>query len=96
MVGKVAPYVAIGLVQTTVVLALGTWLFRVPVAGSLLDVYLAAVLLILDGVDAPLAIQHFSGWDDRSIGRLAAMHGKRVAGDFSAINASGNRAWLLH
>ena len=55
-----------------------------------------AVLLILDGVDAPLAIQHFSGWDERSIGRLAAMHGKRVAGDFSAINASGNRAWLLH
>ena len=56
MVGKVAPYVAIGLVQTTVVLALGTWLFRVPVAGSLLDVYLAAVLLILANLTLGLLI----------------------------------------
>lgn len=55
-----------------------------------------ALLLILDGVDAPLAIQHFSGWDDRSIAHLATMHGKRVAADFVAINASGNRAWLLY
>ena len=55
-----------------------------------------ALLLILDGVDAPLAIQHFSGWDARAVAHLAAMHGKRVAADFAAINASGNRAWLLY
>ena len=54
-----------------------------------------ALLLILDGVDAPLAIQHFTGWDARSIERLAAMHGKRVVSDFSEIEPSGNRAWLL-
>ena len=47
MIGKVLPYVGIGLVQTTVVLLLGVWLFEVPIRGSLLDVYLAAVLLIL-------------------------------------------------
>ena len=35
MIGKVLPYVAIGLVQTTVVLALGMWLFQVPLGGSL-------------------------------------------------------------
>ena len=46
MVGKVLPYIAIGLVQTTVVLLLGALLFSVPVRGSLLDVYLAAALLI--------------------------------------------------
>lgn len=56
MVGKVAPYVAIGLLQTTVVLALGTWLFRVPVAGSLLDVYIAAMLLILANLTLGLLI----------------------------------------
>ena len=55
-----------------------------------------ALLLILDGVDASLAIQHFSGWDARAVAHLAAMHGKRVAADFAAINASGNRAWLLY
>lgn len=56
MVGKVLPYAAIGLVQTTVVLALGRWLFDVPVRGSLLDVYLAAVLLILANLTLGLLI----------------------------------------
>ena len=54
-----------------------------------------ALLLILDGVDAPLAIQHFTGWDGRAITHLASEHGKRVADDFHPIEASGNRAWLL-
>jgi ABC-2 type transport system permease protein len=56
MVGKVAPYVFIGLVQTTVVLALGTLLFGVPVAGSLLDVYAAAMLLIVANLSLGLLI----------------------------------------
>ena len=47
MIGKVLPYVAIGLVQTTLVLLLGLWLFQVPVRGGVLDVYLAALLLIV-------------------------------------------------
>lgn len=67
-------------------------------AGFVADVFRSAraLLLILDGVDAPLAIQHFTGWDARSIARLAGMYGKRVACDFTTIEASGNRAWLLH
>ena len=56
MVGKVAPYVLIGLLQTSVVLALGTWIFGVPVAGSLLDVYLAAMLLIIANLALGLLI----------------------------------------
>ena len=56
MVGKVAPYVLIGLLQTTVVLGLGAWLFRVPVAGSLLDVYAAAMLLIVANLSLGLLI----------------------------------------
>ena len=47
MVGKVIPYVVIGLLQTCVVLALGTWLFHVPIGGTLLDVFLASALLIV-------------------------------------------------
>lgn len=54
-----------------------------------------ALLLILDAVDAPVAIQHFSGWDDRSVAWLAREHGKQVVNDFEVIHASGNRAWLL-
>ncbi|WP_426271280.1 ABC transporter permease [Dyella kyungheensis] len=56
MVGKVLPYAAIGLVQTTVVLLLGVWLFRVPIRGSLWDVYLASSLLILANLSLGLLI----------------------------------------
>jgi len=56
MIGKVLPYVVIGLVQTTVILALGTWLFNVPIRGSVLDVYLASALLILANLTLGLLI----------------------------------------
>ncbi len=56
MIGKVLPYAAIGLVQTSVVLALGLTLFQVPIRGSVLDVYLAAVLLILANLTLGLLI----------------------------------------
>lgn len=56
MVGKVLPYAAIGLVQVTVVLLLGVLLFQVPIRGSLFDVYLAAVLLILANLTLGLLI----------------------------------------
>ena len=56
MIGKVLPYVVIGLVQTSVILALGTWLFDVPVRGSVLDVYLASGLLILANLALGLLI----------------------------------------
>ncbi|MET0281422.1 MAG: ABC transporter permease [Steroidobacteraceae bacterium] len=56
MVGKVSPYIVIGLLQTTVVLALGTWIFGVPIAGSLADVYAAAMLLIIANLALGLLI----------------------------------------
>jgi len=46
MAGKLLPYVGIGLVQVTLVLAVGSALFDVPVNGSLADLYLAALLFI--------------------------------------------------
>ena len=46
-VGKVLPFVGIGLVQVSLVLALGKLIFAVPLRGSLLDVYLAALLFII-------------------------------------------------
>lgn len=56
MIGKVLPYAAIGLVQTTLVLLLGMWLFDVPVRGSVLDVYLVAMLLITANLSLGLLI----------------------------------------
>ena len=45
--GKVLPFVAIGLVQVTVVLLLGKLVFAVPIRGHLLEVYAAALLFIV-------------------------------------------------
>ncbi len=56
MTGKVLPYAAIGLVQTTVILLVGQWLFHVPIRGSIFDVYVAAVLLILANLTLGLLI----------------------------------------
>jgi ABC-2 type transport system permease protein len=56
MVGKVLPYAVIGLVQTTVVLVVGLWLFDVPIRGSVVDVYAAAMLLVLANLTLGLLI----------------------------------------
>jgi ABC-2 type transport system permease protein len=47
MVGKLLPYVAIGLIQTTIILITGSLLFSVPLVGGLLDLYAAALLFIV-------------------------------------------------
>ncbi len=45
--GKVLPFVVIGLVQVTVVLLLGKLVFAVPIRGLLWEVYAAALLFII-------------------------------------------------
>jgi ABC-2 type transport system permease protein len=44
--GKLLPYVGIGLIQTTLILLVGRLLFRVPIVGSLLELYAACLLFI--------------------------------------------------
>lgn len=56
MVGKVLPYIVVGLVQVTVVLLLGSLLFQVPIRGSLFDVYGASVLLIVANLTLGLLV----------------------------------------
>jgi len=46
MTGKIVPYIAIGLIQATIILAAAHLVFHVPVMGSLLSVYLAALLFV--------------------------------------------------
>jgi ABC-2 type transport system permease protein len=47
MLAKILPYVAIGLIQVTLVLLLGKFLFQVPLRGTLMDVYLVSLLFIV-------------------------------------------------
>ncbi|MEX1312323.1 MAG: ABC transporter permease, partial [Candidatus Sulfomarinibacteraceae bacterium] len=46
MIGKIIPYIVIGLLQVTIVLGLGVTLFKVPVRGDLVDLYLASAVFI--------------------------------------------------
>jgi ABC-2 type transport system permease protein len=46
MTGKMVPYIAIGLVQVTLVLVAAYWLFHVPMHGSIALLYLVVLLFI--------------------------------------------------
>lgn len=46
MIGKVVPYILIGMLQLALILAVGRLLFDVPVRGSVFDLYLAAFAFI--------------------------------------------------
>jgi ABC-2 type transport system permease protein len=46
MIGKLTPYVLVGLIQTTIVLGTGVMLFDVPINGSLWQLYFGASLFI--------------------------------------------------
>jgi ABC-2 type transport system permease protein len=46
-IGKVLPFMGIGLVQVTVVLLLGKFLFSVPIRGDLLELYISALVFII-------------------------------------------------
>ncbi len=46
MAGKILPYILLGMLQVTLVLAIGSLLFDVPVRGSLMDVYRASLIFV--------------------------------------------------
>ncbi len=56
MIGKIIPYVVIGLIQVTVIMLLGMFLFHVPVVGQVLDVYLVALIFIAANLSLGLVI----------------------------------------
>jgi ABC-2 type transport system permease protein len=56
MLAKITPYVFIGLLQVTLVLWLGRFLFQVPMAGSLLDTYIICLLFIIANLALGLVI----------------------------------------
>jgi ABC-2 type transport system permease protein len=56
MLAKILPYVFIGLIQVSLVLLLGKFLFQVPLRGTLLNVYLVSLLFIVANLALGLAI----------------------------------------
>ena len=56
MTGKLIPYIAIGLIQITIILVAARFLFRVPCAGSIGMVYGAALLFVLANLVVGIAL----------------------------------------
>lgn len=56
MLGKILPYIVIGLIQVSLVLLIGSWLFQVPIRGALLDLYAAALIFISASLSLGLLI----------------------------------------
>ncbi|WP_395174578.1 ABC transporter permease [Roseibium alexandrii] len=46
MIGKIIPYIFIGLVQTAIILSLGHVLFNVPLDGNMIDLFIGTLLFI--------------------------------------------------
>ena len=47
MLGKIIPYILIGMLQVSLILAAGVFLFDVPLRGSLTDLYVAALAYVI-------------------------------------------------
>ena len=56
MVGKITPYIGIGLIQVSVILFLGVILFKIPIGGKLPQVYAACLIFILANLTLGLMI----------------------------------------
>lgn len=56
MLGKLLPYIVIGLIQMSLILGAGSWLFDVPVRGSVVDLYLASLVFIAASLGVGLFI----------------------------------------
>jgi ABC-2 type transport system permease protein len=56
MTGKLIPYIAIGLIQITIILVAARFLFRVPCAGNIGMVYGAALLFVLANLTVGIAL----------------------------------------
>lgn len=56
MLAKITPYVLIGLIQVSLVLLLGHFLFEVPLRGQLVDVYIVTFIFIVTNLTLGLVI----------------------------------------
>ena len=56
MIGKIIPYIVIGIIQVTIVLLVGALLFSVPIRGTLVDLYLASLVFIMATLGLGLTI----------------------------------------
>ncbi len=67
LVGKCLPFAGVGLVEVAGILAIGTWLFDVPIHGSLLVVFAAAALYLMSTLGTGVFISTVSSSQQQAI-----------------------------
>ncbi|HOV79730.1 MAG TPA: ABC transporter permease [Bacillota bacterium] len=60
MIGKIIPYIALGYLQITVALLVGVYVFRVPVRGSIFQLYLLTLFFITASLGIGILISNFA------------------------------------
>ena len=60
MLGKIIPYVFVGLVQASVALMVGIIVFDLPIRGNLLELFLYTLLFIVASLSLGILISNFS------------------------------------
>ncbi len=60
MIGKIIPYISLGYVQITVALLVGTIVFKVPIRGSLLELYLLTLFFITASLGIGILISNIA------------------------------------
>lgn len=56
MIGKILPFIGVGLIQTSIILSLGHWVFNVPIRGSVGVLLIVTILFILASLTLGLII----------------------------------------
>lgn len=60
MFGKILPYIGIGFIQVSIILALGYYVFRVPIVGTLPDIFGGSMLFVCASLTLGLLISSFA------------------------------------
>ncbi len=89
LVGKMAPFVVIGLVDVALLMATGTWLFGVPLRGNLLVLLTGTLLYLMTTLGVGLLISTVSRTQQQSFlgGFLFAMPAILLSGVMTPIRA---------
>jgi len=94
LVGKCLPFAAVGLIEVAAILAIGTWLFDVPIRGSLVVVFAAASLYVMSTLGTGVFISTVSSSQQQAIlgGFLFLMPAILLSGFMTPIE--GMPAWI--
>ncbi|MBN1961226.1 MAG: ABC transporter permease [Deltaproteobacteria bacterium] len=96
LLGKLIPFFIIGFIDLLLILTLGTWLFSVPIRGSLVVIVLSTTLFLLSTLGVGLFVSTISSTQQQAFlgGFLFIMPAVLLAGVMTPIRAMPN--WLQY